>query len=265
MHPTPPRTQVSVTIITKNEEHNLAQAIESVSWADEVLVIDSGSTDKTIEIAKKSGARVLQHPWQGYGQQKNYAQQQTKYDWVLSLDADETVPAALAKEIQQVLGTDQISSGAIKGFSVPRRTYYLGHWIQHGGWYPNYLVRVADRRAARWSEPPVHESLIVTGEVKMLENALDHFSFNCIYDQVVTNLNFSKLGSQELQRRGQSPSIFKLLFKPAGKFIETYFLKKGFLDGLPGLVISVNAAYSMFLKYAYLLEGRIRKNADPHH
>lgn len=258
------RPPVSVTLITRNEESNLACAIESVRWADEIVVIDSGSTDRTVELARALGARVFVNPWQGYGQQKNYAQRQASHDWVLSLDADEVVTPDLAREIQSALESLASESDPPRGFSFPRRTFYLGRWIRHGGWYPNYLVRLADRRAAQWSEPAVHEALEVRGRVRQLESPLDHYSFASIYDQVVTNLNFSRLGSQELARRGKRPSLLKLLLKPPGKFIETYLIKRGFLDGLPGFIISVNAAYSIFLKYAYLLEGRIRKNADPH-
>lgn len=260
-----PRPSVSVTIITLNEEENLRRAIESVRWAEEIVVVDAGSTDGTRELAGELGAKVFQNSWEGYGQQKNFAQRQASHDWILSLDADETVSPELAHEIQEALtattpGHEQENT---LGFSLPRRTYYLGQWVRHGGWYPNYLVRLADRRAARWSEPQVHEALEVRGEVRSLRAPLDHFSFNSIQEQILTNLKFSRLGAQDLIRRGARPSILKLLLKPLGKFAETYLLKRGFLDGLPGFIISVNAAHSMFLKHAYLLENRIRKNADP--
>jgi glycosyltransferase involved in cell wall biosynthesis len=261
------RPPVTVTIITLNEEDNLRRAIESVRWAEEVVVVDSGSTDRTVELARELGAKVFQNPWPGYGQQKNYAQRQAAHDWILSLDADEAVGPRLAREIQDALATLETERANghrdTRGFSLPRKTFYLGHWIRHGGWYPNYLVRLADRRAASWSEPQVHEALEVRGETLRLHEALDHYSFNSIHDQILTNLRFSRLGSQELSRRGMRPSVLKLVLKPIGKFLETYFLKRGFLDGLPGFIISVNAAHSMFLKYAYLLETRIKKNADP--
>jgi glycosyltransferase involved in cell wall biosynthesis len=260
-----PRPPITVTIITLNEENNLPRAIESVRWADEVVVVDSGSTDQTVELARQLGAKVFHNSWQGYGQQKNYAQRQASHDWILNIDADESVSPVLAQEIDQVLTAVNEGRSQAKGFFFPRRTFYLGRWIRHGGWYPNYLVRLADRRSASWSEPQVHEALEVQGEVLGLQEALDHYSFSSIQDQIVTNLRFSRLGSQDLLRRGKQPSQLKLLLKPLGKFIETYFLKKGFLDGLPGFIISVNAAHSMFLKYAYLLEGRIKTDANPDH
>ncbi len=264
-----PRPPISVTIITLNEEKNIARAIESVRWAEEIVVVDSGSTDRTCQIAKDLGAKVLQNAWQGYGQQKNFAQAQCKHDWILNLDADEEVPPELAEEIQTRLRALDESS-PVRGFYLPRKTYYLGRWIMHGGWYPNYLVRLADRRSARWTEPAVHEELKVEGGLQYLNQPLFHYTFSNIQDQIMTNLNYSKRGFQELIKRGQQPSLNKLVYKPIGKFIETYFLKCGFLDGLPGFIISVNAAHSMFLKYAYLIEEKLNrrvgaKNEDPGH
>jgi glycosyltransferase involved in cell wall biosynthesis len=249
------RPALSVTIITLNEEANLARAIESVRWAEEVVVVDSGSTDRTVEIARRLGARVLENAWPGYGAQKNFAQKQASHDWVLNIDADEAVPPELAREIEGALE----SPGATRGFRLPRKTYYLGRWIRHGGWYPGYLTRLADRRHARWSEPAVHEELEVDGEVGTLASPLEHHSFASIQDQIETNLRFSRLGSEDLVRRGRRPSVARMLLKPVGKFLETYLVKRGFLDGLPGFIISVNAAHSIFLKYAYLMEPRIRK------
>ena len=254
---------VSVTIICLNEKENIAHAIRSVAWADEVIVVDSGSTDGTVELATRLGAKVFHNPWPGYGQQKNFAQKQARNNWILNIDADEEVPSELAQEIRVALEKQQTGRSEIKGFSLPRKTFYLGRWIGHGGWYPNYLVRLADRRFSAWTEPNVHEELKVNGEVLPLEAPLHHYAFSCIQDQIHTNLRFSKLGSEDLKKRGQSPSLLKLILKPAGKFFETYVLKRGFLDGLPGLIISVNAAHSMFLKYAYLHEDRIRQLRKP--
>ena len=230
------RLPVTVTVITLNEETHLPRAIESVRWADEVVVVDSGSTDRTVELAQKLGARVFHNPWAGYGQQKNHAQRHASHDWILNIDADEAVSPELAREIQEALTAIAEGRSQAKGFSLPRKTYYLGHWIRYGGWYPNYLVRLADRRAAAWTEPQVHEALEVRGEVAVLREPLDHFSFSSIHDQILTNLRFSRLGSQDLARRGKRPSLVKLVFKPLGKFIETYFIKRGFLTASPDLL-----------------------------
>lgn len=259
-----PRPPVTVTIITLNEETNIARAIQSVKWAEEIVVVDSGSTDRTVELARSLGARVLHNPWPGHGKQKNFAQQAASHDWVLNLDADEAVTPELAREIQAQLEEATLGGTGAKGFYFPRKTYYLGRWIKHGGWYPNHLVRLAHRGFAQWSEPAVHEELQVQGPVHGLLSDLEHFTFSDIQDQILTNLRYSKLGFLELQKRGQRPSLFKLILKPIGKFAETYVLKGGFLDGLPGFIISINAAHSMFLKYAYLVEAEIQ-NANSHH
>jgi glycosyltransferase involved in cell wall biosynthesis len=254
---------ISVTIITYNEESNLARALLSVQWADEVVVVDSGSTDRTKEIAEKFSKvpiKFIHHPWSGYGQQKNFAQNQAKNHWVLNLDADEEVSSELAEEIKQRMGSVDSQT---KGFMFPRKTYFLGRWIKFGGWYPNYLVRLVDKRHAAWTEPNVHEALKVDGGITIMTNAITHYSFPTISKQIQTNLRFSYLGSRDLIQRGADVSVFQLVTKPIGKFLETYLIKRGFLDGLRGFIISVNAAYSMFLKYAYALESKI-KNEDSH-
>jgi glycosyltransferase involved in cell wall biosynthesis len=248
---------ISVTLITLNERDNIARAIESVKWADEIIVVDSGSTDGTVEIAQKLGARVIHNPWPGYGKQKNFAQKATTHDWVLNIDGDEMVPEGLKQEIFQALAAVASGKSSFKGFRFPRKNFYLGRWIAHGGWYPNYLVRLADKRVSSWSEPQVHEALEVKGDVGTLTEPLHNYSFPSIHDQVLTNLRFSRLGSEDLRNRGKQASVLKLVLKPIGKFLETYIVKRGFLDGLPGFIISVNAAHSMFLKYAYLCEARI--------
>jgi glycosyltransferase involved in cell wall biosynthesis len=261
------RPPLTVTIITLNEEKNILRALKSVSWAEEILIIDSGSTDRTLELAESvplpSSIRILLNPWPGYGQQKNFAQKQATHDWILNIDADEEVSPQLRLEIETQL--EAVNSGTLTadGFYFPRKTYYLGKWIRHGGWYPNHLTRIANRRHARWTEPRVHEELQVTGKVLGLKQALHHFGFSSIHDQIITNLNFSRLGSEALKQTGQRHNLRKLVTKPIGKFLETYVLKRGFLDGLPGFIISINASHSMFLKYAYLSEERIKgKNTN---
>jgi glycosyltransferase involved in cell wall biosynthesis len=259
-----PRPPLSVTIITLNEENNIARAIESVrGFAQEVLVVDAGSADRTVEIARHLGAKVLINPWRGFGQQKNFAATHAAYDWVLNLDADEEISPELAVEIQQTLERDEGRS--IVGYSVPRLSKYLGRWIRHGGWYPNRLVRLAYRKKAAWTEPDVHEEWIVHGSVLPLAHNLFHYPFRNISEQIETNLRFSRLGSEVLRKRGQKRNVFLLIFKPLGKFFETYLLKSGFRDGIPGFIISVNAAHSIFLKYAYLFEGTGKRNESTHH
>jgi glycosyltransferase involved in cell wall biosynthesis len=266
------RPPISVTIIALNEGHQITKAIESVrGWAEDILVVDAGSRDDTVRMAEVAGARVIANPWPGFGKQKNFAQFRALHDWVLNIDADEQVSPELAREIDEALA----SVNPAQAYDFPRRNHYLGRWIRFGGWYPDRVRRLADRRHAAWSEPEVHEQLEVRGEVRPLSAPLLHFGFHSIHDQIDTNARYSKLGALELKRRGQAGSLGRLLLKPLGKFLETYWLKRGFLDGLPGFIISVNAAYSMFMKQAYLLESRMEKtdrtprppkpDANPHH
>lgn len=254
------RLPISVIIISLNEEHNISRSVRSALWAGEVLVVDSGSTDKTGEIARSLGARVLEHAWQGYGQQKNYAMSQAANDWVFFLDADEEITPELKGELE-IFVSRSGNEGGVQywGAALPRKTFFLGRWILHGGWYPNILTRLAHRKHARWTEPPVHESLEVDGRVLNLKNDLLHYTFRDVGDQVLTNVRFSRLGARVAKARGERGSLFKIFVKPFFKFLETYFWKLGFLDGFPGLVISINAAHSMFMKY---VELRFEKDSD---
>jgi glycosyltransferase involved in cell wall biosynthesis len=257
----PARLPLTVLIITLNEELNIARALKSVEWADEVLVIDSDSTDKTVEIAQSMGARVVQQPWLGYGQQKNFGMSQAKYDWVLSLDADEEVSSELRTAIAHFLSSDGLQNGKqYWGAAFPRKTFFLGRWIMHGGWYPNILTRLAHRKQSRWTEPKVHESLEVSGGVTILPADLFHYTFRSVGDQVRTNIKYAKFGALAAQAKGENGSLLKILLKPVGKFLETYVWKRGFLDGFPGFVISINAAHSIFMKY---VELRLEQNS--HH
>jgi glycosyltransferase involved in cell wall biosynthesis len=250
------RLHLSAVVITYNEERNIARCVKSLAWANEVLVVDSGSTDKTREIAASLGARVLEKPWSGYGQQKNYANSQVKNGWILSVDADEEISPQLKEEIEAFLAAGgRIDGVQYNGASVPRKTWFLGRWIMHGGWYPNRLVRLAHREFGKWTEPAVHESLEVSGAVWRFQNDLLHYTFQNVRDQVITNVRFSYLGAQVARERGERGSMAKIFLKPAIKFLETYVWKAGFLDGLPGLVISINAAHSIFMKYVELRFG----------
>ncbi len=242
---------LSVTIIALNEEKDLPRCLESVQFADEIILVDSGSTDRTVEVAKKFGAKVIQEPWHGYGAQKNFAMDKAKNDWVLNIDADEAVTPELREEILREIKSEQ----AAASYAVARKTFYLGKWIRFGGWYPNYVTRLARKSKARWTEPHVHEELKAgEGEVRKFQNPLLHYTFSDISDQIRTNMRYAMQGAQDLERKAVKPSLFKLIFKPIWKFIETYLIKRGCFDGLAGFIISVNAAHSVFMKYSFLME-----------
>lgn len=254
------RLPLTAIVITLNEEENLPRCLQSLRWANEILVVDSGSTDKTQEIARAAGCRVLENAWKGYGQQKNWAMERANHAWVLFVDADEEVGTELRVEIESFLAVGGIIDGQqFWGADMPRKTWYLGRWILHGGWYPNRLLRLAMREKASWTQPAVHESLVVNGPVRRMAADLHHYTFKNVGEQVVTNVRFARLGAKVAAERGETGGFIRILGKPIGKFLETYFWKLGFLDGFPGFVISINAAHSIFMKY---VELRIEKNSS---
>lgn len=236
-------------VITRNEEKNIARCLNSLQFCDEIIVVDAESTDRTREISEKLKAKVVSRPWTNYSEQKNYAISLTDADWILSIDADEEVPPSLEKEI-----LDSIASENYVAYSVPRKTLHSGRWIRWGGWYPNRLVRLFKKENGKWEGDDVHEYWKAEGDIGQLGQDLVHYSFDSITDQVNRNNRYSTLGAVALKKSGKKFSLPKLFVKPLSKFIETYFLKLGFLDGYPGFIISVSASYSVFLKWAKLWE-----------
>lgn len=250
---------LTAIVITRNEEANIDRCLSSLGFCDQILVVDSGSSDKTCELARKYTSEVFTLEWKGFAAQKNHALTWAKNRWILSVDADEEVPADLAHEIHSL-----IEKGAFEtfsAFSIPRKTIHFGRWIRHGGWYPNRLVRLFAKDQGRWEGEELHERWEARGPVGGLQKDLLHYSFSDLADQVSRNNRYSTLGALKLRREGDRFSRFKLFSKPLAKFAETYFLKKGFADGYPGFIISVSAAYSVFLKWAKLWEMENAKEA----
>ena len=241
---------LSAVLITKNEGHNLADCLETLKFCTEIIVVDSGSTDDTVEVARRFTSKVFQKSWTNFAEQRNYAASLATQPWIFSIDADERVSSALAAELQSLVANPQGHTA----FAVPRKTFHFGRWIAHGGWYPNYVTRLFQRDAGRWDGGELHEFWTTAGRQGQLTNALDHYSFRDLADQVARNNRYSSLGAVVLRKQGQSFSFLRLAGKTVSKFFETYFLKKGFLDGLPGFIIAVSAAYSVFLKWAKLWE-----------
>jgi glycosyltransferase involved in cell wall biosynthesis len=249
---------LSLVVITMNEEANIERCLNSVPFASDVVVVDSFSTDRTVEIAKKLGAEVHSEKWRGYGPQKSFAVNRAKFDWVISLDADE----ALSPQLQQEILTKFETFREEVGYEVPRLSWHLGRWILHGGWYPDYQLRVFHRLHSNWTDAALHEKVEVKTKVR-LEHPILHWVFDSLSDQVQTNDRYSTLGAEKLQSTGKKFSLAKLIFKPWSKFIECYFIKLGFLDGLPGLVIAVGAGYSIFLRHAKLWELQMSQKTKP--
>jgi glycosyltransferase involved in cell wall biosynthesis len=238
--------KISAAIITFNEERNIARVIESLRCCDEILVLDSGSNDRTVEIATKLGARVVEASWHGYAAQKNIAAELATYDWILSLDADESLSEALEAEIWHI----KKSGPQYDGYTVPRLAQYLGRWILHSGWYPDRKVRLFDRRKAKWIGEFVHESVMVTGRVGHLKSNLLHFTCDSLSEHLRSMDAYTTLAAQEIVARGTTISLSLLLFDPMWTFFRTYVLKRGFLDGAEGLAIAYMAAIYNFVKYA---------------
>ena len=250
--------KVSVTIITLNEAAHIAAAIDSVSWADEILVVDSGSTDGTPEMARAKGATVVCRQWPGWVEQKNFAAGQAAHDWIFSLDADERVPPPLAGEIRELLSGDP----PMRGYRVPRVTFHLGKWIRTTDFYPDYQTRLYDRRAARWRGKYVHESVSVDGPVGRFRHDLEHYSFRDLRDQLDRVNHYTTLAAQQMHEAGRRAGLFDLAVHPPAAFLRNYLLRLGILDGTPGLIISIVNAYSVFLKFAKLWELRRTPNTQ---
>lgn len=237
-----------MTIITLNAAAQLAECLASVAFADEIVVADSGSTDATVGIAERLGARVLAQPWLGFGRQKQFAAEQASHDWVLSLDADERVSPQLAASIVRAL-----EAPASPVYRMARRNRFMGRWLAHGEGYPDWSVRLYDRRAARWSDDPVHERLIYTSPPATLAGDLLHESAEDLGRYLDKQNHYSTLAAQAMFARGERAGAVRLVASPLARFVKFYLLRLGFLDGVPGLAHISIGCMTSFLKYAKLI------------
>jgi len=242
------RLPVSVCIITRDEERNLPDCLASVGWADEIVVVDSRSKDRTREIAAAAGARVIERDFPGHIEQKNFAVGEARHDWVLCLDADERLSPELAASVQAALA----DPGGCDGFSMARLTFHCGHPIRHGGWYPDRKLRLFDRRKGRWGGRNPHDHVELSGREGRLAGDLLHFSYRSMADHLRQIDFFTTISAREKRARGVRASPLALAFRPAWKFLRMFVLKAGFLDGVQGLVVASMGAWYVFLKYAKL-------------
>ena len=249
--------KLTVTVITKSEAANIEACLRSVAWADEIIVVDSGSDDGTPDLARAAGARVIVRDWPGYSAQKNFAAGEAGHDWILSVDADERVPPELAEEIRSILAGEP----AVAGYRVPRVTWHLGRWIRTTDWYPDYQLRLYDRRRARWKLKRVHESVEADGPVGQLRRDLQHYAYRDIAHHHRTMDRYTTLAADEMFAEGRRAGVTDLVFHPWAAFLRNYLLKGGLKDGLPGFIISTMNAYYVFLKFAKLWEKS--HSADP--
>jgi len=241
---------ISATLITYNEEHNIAQALQALSWVDEIVVVDSGSRDETVEICRRFTDRIFYREWTGYADQKNFALTKARNDWILALDADERPSAELCREIQDL---------ARKGFPkrayrIPRVAFFMDRWIRHGDWYPDYQLRLFDRRCGKWEGGRVHESFRTREEIGYLKGEIYHYTYRNFSDYLKRLEIYSTLAALDYHEGGKKATALKLFVDPVAVFFQGYLLKRGFLDGLPGFAAAVMGSISVFFKYAKLYE-----------
>ena len=251
-----PRPALAAAVICCDEERNIGACLESLAWCDEIVVVDSGSRDGTIEIARKHATRVLHHVWPGYVAQKNWALEQTTGDWVLCVDADERCTPALREAIERALRGEVREAG----FEMRRHVFYLGRWIDHGGWYPDWKLRLVRRGKARWGGVDPHDKLVADGPVRRLDAELVHFTYADFAAHLRTVQRFSDVVSEVWVGEGRRFSLLRALFHPPAKFFECYVWKRGFLDGWPGFVIAATSAFYVFAKYVKLREKQIPRS-----
>ena len=241
---------ISATLITRNEARNIERAIRSLGSADEIIVVDSGSTDTTREIATSLGARVIENKWPGFAAQKQFAVSQARHDWILSLDADEEFDAAA----QAAIARWKSAVPAAAGYRFARRAYYLGRWILHSGWYPDTKVRLFDRRRASWKGDFVHESVVVTGPVETLEGDILHYTCDSLEEHRARIEFYTDLAAREMLERGRRVGWLRRILGPSWVFFSTYFFRLGLLDGHQGYLIARMAARYVERKYSKLAE-----------
>ena len=247
-------TGVTAIVITFNEAANIEAALASLAFADEIVVVDSESTDDTVSRARRFTDKVIVRPWPGYVAQKNFAAEQAAHDWVFSLDADERVSAPLAEEIRAWARGDAARVETMAGFRVPRVTFHLGRWLRSTDWYPDYQLRLYDRRRARWSGRHVHESVRADGPVGRLHGELLHYAYRDLAHHVVTIDRYTTLAARQMYEDGRRAGWWDLALHPPAAFLRNYLLRGGFRDGVPGLIVSAMNARYVGLKLAKLWE-----------
>lgn len=251
---------LSVVIITYNEAEHIGDCLHAaLQVSDDVVIIDSFSTDRTPEICREFGVKLYQQEWMGFGPTKNLGNEQAHYNWILSLDADEVMSEELIEAINTFM--NHKADGSIGFGVVNRKNLFCGQWIRYCGWYPDYKARLFHRHYAYWSDDKVHEELLCKDDdvsFKYLNGALMHYSFATVTDHVDRINRYSSLKAEEKRQKGESPSVIALLVKPPAAFLKVFLLKGGFLEGWAGLIISVNTAYARYLREVKLWSGKRR-------
>jgi glycosyltransferase involved in cell wall biosynthesis len=248
------KVPVSVVIVTRNEEKNIGNALDSIKDFEDIVVVDSFSEDRTMEICKRYTQRVYQHEWQGFAKQKQMAMDYAEKQWVLILDADEQVTPELKSEI-----VEKIKNGSVGGFYMPRKNFFLGRWIRHGGWWPDYTLRLFRKDISHLQQREVHEKVVVNGSLGYLKKPLEHYTYDTISDFIRKMENYSTLSVKELSDKGDTASIISILMNPVFTFIKMFFLRQGFRDGIHGFILAILYSFYTFLKYAKVWEKKKKR------
>ncbi len=241
--------KITATIITLNEEANIGACLESIKWVDEIIVSDSNSTDRTVEICRSYGARVYSDDWLGFGRQKNLCQSRASNEWIFNIDADERAEEGLGEEIQEALKV-----GEALGYYVPRKNFFGDKWIKHCGWYPDLNLRLYRKDAGRFSERAVHEAVMVNGPTARLTTALIHRTYSGVEDYLKRMERYSTLAAEEMIKEGRTSRAGDMILRPAFTFIKMFFLRRGFLEGMTGLTLS-----GLYARYTYKKYTKLRQ------
>lgn len=250
------REKISACVITFNEEQKIERCLRSVTWCDEIVVLDSFSQDRTLELCRKFTSRVYQHEWLGYVGQRNLVREMSQYPWILFLDSDEEVSPGLRDEIVREF---EQGTGRFVGYEFPRQVFYLGRWIRHGEWYPDVKLRLFRKEYGRTEGQEPHDKVVVNGAIKRLRNPLWHYTYDDIRDHLDTLNRFSTITARQRQVQGATFRWTDLLLRPFLRFIKGYFIRGGFLDGAHGFIIAILCSYGVFIKYAKHWEFRLRE------
>lgn len=253
------RSSISAFVICCNEEAQIRRCLESITWCDEIIVIDSGSTDRTVEICNEYTSNVRHNEWPGYLKQKEFGLSLCKSEWVLNIDADEEVSPELAREIQALLAADRRGEISANGYNLNRLVFFLNRWWNKGGWYPEYRLRLLRRSAASWGGLCPHEKAIVSGEVGRCRGDIYHYSFTDLTDFARRSNTLASNTAASLVALGRTTKLSDLIFRPLSRFFKFYVIKRGYREGLAGLIVALIEANSTMLKYAKVWEATVIK------
>ncbi len=256
------RSTISAFIVCCNEERQIRRCLESVRFCDEIIIVDSGSTDRTLQICAEYTPKITHQDWQGYVLQKRFALGQCSSDWVLNIDADEEVSEELQAEILQILKDDKAGSVRANGFLLNRVVFFLDRWWRKGGWYPEYRLRLCRRSVTKWGGEDPHEKAEVSGETKRCKGELHHYSFTDLSDYVRRMNTLSSNATASLIRRGARASAAAVILRSLARFFKFYVSKRGFREGKAGLIVAAIEAYSVLLKYAKLWEAQSKSSPE---